>query len=277
MAHASHASTSTVTNALVITAPGINCDLELCRAFEEAGAKVETAHLQRLVREPSIVDRYRLIGLPGGFSFGDDIAAGRVMAQLIRQSLYPALAAAIERGVPMITPCNGFQIAVQSGLLPGPSAGAGWPDEAAAPSVALTQNSAARFNDIWTRFEIPENTRCVWTRGLRAAPGTDLLPCAHGEGRFVTDEDTLAQLEANGQIAIRYAASDNFNGSMKAIAGICDASGLVFGLMPHPERYTRWTQHPTWTRLDASQRQGDTPGLRMFRAAVAHAVGAPVA
>jgi len=110
-------------DALVITAPGINCDLELCRAFELAGAHVETLHVQRLVREPALIDRFRLIGLPGGFSFGDDIAAGRVLAQLIRQSLYPALVAAMQRGVPMITPCNGFQIAVQSGLLPGPAAG----------------------------------------------------------------------------------------------------------------------------------------------------------
>jgi phosphoribosylformylglycinamidine synthase subunit PurQ / glutaminase len=262
---------------LVITAPGINCDLELCRAFEAAGAKVETVHLERLMREPSLIDRFRLIGLPGGFSYGDDIAAGRVMAQLIRQSIYPALAAAIERGVPMITPCNGFQIAVQSGLLPGPDAGTPWPEEPAAPSVALTQNAQARFNDAWTRFEIPANTRCVWTRGVTCAPGTDLLPCAHGEGRFVADEEMIAQLEANGQVAVRYAANENFNGSMKAIAGICDTTGLVFGLMPHPERYTRWSQHPTWTRLDPSVRQGETPGLQMFRAAVRHALGAPVA
>jgi phosphoribosylformylglycinamidine synthase len=263
--------------ALVITAPGINCDLELCRAFEAAGARVESVHLDRLMRQPTIIDRFRLIGLPGGFSYGDDIAAGRVMAQLIRQSIYPALAAAIERGVPMITPCNGFQIAVQSGLLPGPAAGGRWPDEPAMPTVALTQNAAARFNDAWTRFEIPANTRCVWTRDVRCAPGTDLLPNAHGEGRFVADDETIAQLEANGQVAVRYAASENFNGSVKAIAGICDASGLVFGLMPHPERYTRWTQHPTWTRLDPSLRQGDTPGLQMFRAAVRHALGAAVA
>ncbi|MDZ4831282.1 MAG: phosphoribosylformylglycinamidine synthase subunit PurQ [Phycisphaerae bacterium] len=257
--------------ALVITAPGINCDLELCRAFELAGATVETIHLQRLSREPALVDRFRLIGLPGGFSYGDDIAAGRVMAQLMRHTVYPALAAAIARGVPMITPCNGFQIAVQAGLLPGPSAGARWPDEPAAPTVALMQNVNARFHDGWTRFEVPAETRCIWTRGLRPAPGTDLLPSAHGEGRFVTDEDTLAQLKANGQVAIRYVASDNFNGSIDAIAGICDATGLVLGLMPHPERYTRWTHHPWWTRLSPALRQGDPPGLAIFRQAVAHA------
>jgi phosphoribosylformylglycinamidine synthase len=262
--------------ALVMTAPGINCDLELVRAFEAAGAQVETVHLQRLAREPSLIDRFRLIGLPGGFSYGDDIAAGRVMAQLIRQSIYPALAVAIERGVPMITPCNGFQIAVQAGLLPGPTAGARWPEEAASPAVALTQNATARFSDVWTRFTVPAETRCIWTRGLKLVPATAILPSAHGEGRFVTDEDTLAQLKAGGQIAVRYVGEDNFNGSMDAIAGICDVSGLVFGLMPHPERYTRWTQHPTWTRLDPALRQGDPPGLQMFRAAVAYASGVPV-
>lgn len=258
-------------NALVITAPGINCDLELCRAFEAAGAAVETIHLQKLVRSPSLVDRFRLIGLPGGFSYGDDVAAGRIMAQLIRQGLYPALAAAVGRGVPMITPCNGFQIAVQAGLLPGPPLGARWPDEPATPTVALAQNRAARFRDVWTRVEIPTETRCVWTRGIALSAPGNVLPSAHGEGRFVTDDETLAQLSANGQIALRYAAEDNFNGSMANVAGICDASGLVFGLMPHPERSTRWTQHPQWTRLEPQQRTGDPLGLRMFRQAVAHA------
>ena len=106
--------------ALVITAAGINCDLELAHAFAAAGAVPETVHLNELVRDPARVDRYRLVGLPGGFSFGDDIAAGRIMGALMRRSVYPALAAAIDRGVPMICPCNGFQIAVQAVLLPGP-------------------------------------------------------------------------------------------------------------------------------------------------------------
>ena len=262
--------------ALVITAPGINCDLELCDAFRLAGAAVETELLSRLAREPSRIDRYELIGLPGGFSYGDDIAAGRIMGQLIRQTIYPALAAAIERGVPMITPCNGFQIAVQAGLLPGPAVGARWPERPAMPTVALTQNATARFNDAWTRIEIPRDTKCVWTRGLRFAAGTDLLPSAHGEGRLVADEETIESLRANGQIAVRYAEGENFNGSLDRIAGICDPSGLVFGMMPHPERYTRWTQHPRWTRLPAAARQGVPPGLAMFRNAVAHVAAARV-
>lgn len=258
--------------ALVITAPGINCDGELCEAFELAGCAVDSELLSRLSRDPAQIDRYDLIGLPGGFSYGDDIAAGRIMAALIRQSIYPALAAAIERGVPMMTPCNGFQIAVQAGLLPGPNPGEPWSDVPGEPTVALAQNATARFNDIWTTMEIPANTRCVWTRGLVMDAETALIPCAHGEGRFVADEDTIAQLEANGQVAVRYGASDHFNGSINRIAGICDTTGLVFGLMPHPERYLRWTQHPRWTRLAEAQRAGDPPGLQMFRNAVAHAM-----
>jgi len=254
--------------ALVITAAGINCDLELAQSFAAAGAEPEYVLLSELVRDPARIDRYRLVGLPGGFSFGDDIAAGRIMGALMRRSLSPALAAAIDRGVPMICPCNGFQIAVQAGLLPGPALGAPWPAEAAAPTVALAQNAEGRFRDAWTRVEIPAETRCVWTQGIELDDSTGLLPSAHGEGRLVADDALLDALEANGQVAVRYHAADHFNGSMRRIAGICDPSGLVFGLMPHPERYIRWTQHPRWTRLTPHQRHGEPLGLRMFRNAV---------
>lgn len=262
--------------ALVITAPGINCDLELTHAFAAAGAAPESHLLRELMRHPSIIDRFDLIGLPGGFSYGDDVAAGRIMAQLIRRSIYPALAAAVERRVPMICPCNGFQIAVQAGLLPG-GEDQGGPDGGARRSiahqppvqvVALAENEDARFHDRWTRVEVPAGTRCLWTRGVVFEPETGLLPSAHGEGRFVAPERVIDALERNGQVALRYADGENFNGSSGRIAGICDGSGLVFGLMPHPERYTRWTQHPWWTRLDPALRRGDTPGLAIFRNAV---------
>ncbi len=258
--------------ALVVTAPGTNCDGELTRAFAEAGARPESVLLSRLRREPSIVDRFDLIGLPGGFSYGDDAGAGRILAQLLRQDLYPAFADAIARGVPMIAPCNGFQIAVQAGLLPGPVQGQPWPTEPARPIVALAPNTQGRFRDDWTLVEIPADTRCVWTRGIVGVDAAAcLLPSAHGEGRFVADESVVAKLVESGQVALRYAADRNFNGSIDRIAGICDASGLVLGLMPHPERYTRWTQHPTWTRLSPETRDGETLGLRMFRNAVRHA------
>lgn len=254
--------------ALVITAAGINCDLELASAFALAGARVESIHLHTLVDEPAIIDRFDLIGLPGGFSYGDAVAAGRIMAHLIRQHLFGALAAAVERGVPIFAPCNGFQIAVQAGLLPGPPAGAAWPTEAPAPVAALSINQSGRFADRWTRVEVPADTRCIWTRGLTGPDAGFMLPNAHGEGRFVADDSLLDELESSGQVAIRYAEGDNFNGSMRRIAGICDATGLVFGLMPHPERFTRWTQHPFWTRLHPNDRAGETIGLQMFRNAV---------
>lgn len=255
--------------AILITAPGINCDLELAHAFQAAGATPTPRLLKELMRRPALLDSADLIGLPGGFSYGDDVAAGRIMAQLIRGSIYPALAAALERGVPMLCPCNGFQIAVQAGLLPAPAAHGA---EAPTPVVALCQNATARFHDQWTGVEVPQGTRCVWTRGLEVRPGADRLPSAHGEGRLVAAEHLLDALESAGQVALRYADGENFNGSMRRIAGLCDPTGLVFGLMPHPERFTRWTQHPWWTRLDASAMRVPPLGLRIFQNAVQHAL-----
>ena len=299
--------------AVVIRAAGTNCDEEMCRAFDLAGADVDLVHLGRLLDDPSRLAAYDLIGLPGGFSYGDDIASGRVFATQLRERLYPVLRDAAARGVPMIGACNGFQILVQVGLLPGPASqpshaptasspaprgrGAGegstpptsplsssspssavtWPDNPPEQTVALTDNAAARFIDRWVRVEIPSNTRCVWTKplaGMGGAHASDamMLPIAHGEGRFVADSPSLlAALRERGQIAALYAPGDNPNGSEGDIAGICDASGRIFGLMPHPERYLSWTNHPFWTRLPESARSGDTPGLTMFKSAVAAA------
>lgn len=255
--------------AIIITAAGINCERELAHAFELAGAQVELVHLNRLLERPALLERFDLIGLPGGFSYGDAVAAGRVAAQLMRQTLYGQLVSAIERGTPIIAPCNGFQIAVQIGLLPGPEADEPWPQIAPRPTTALAQNESARFVDRWCPIEVPVETRCVWTQGLAFDADTGLLPIAHGEGRFVAPDDVCHRLAGDGQIALRYSSDANPNGSTGDIAGICDRSGLVLGLMPHPERYTRWTQHPWWTQLD--EQSGDPPGLQMFQNAVARA------
>jgi len=257
--------------ALVITAAGINCERELAEAFAAAGAQPELVHLNTLSRDPAQIERYQLIGLPGGFSYGDAIAAGRIMAQLMRRFLYGALIEAVQRSVPIFAPCNGFQIALQMGLLPGPADGEPWPDEPPQPTAALTPNESARFIDRWVRIDIPSNTKCIWTADLDSPEHAAALPIAHGEGRFVVDDpSTIDALDANGQIALRYAADDNPNGSMGDIAGICDRTGLIFGLMPHPERFTSWLTHPHWTRLTESQRDAEPLGLAMFRRAVAH-------
>jgi len=241
-------------------------------AFTLAGAEVKSLHLNQLLEDPTIVDQFQLIGLPGGFSFGDAIAAGRIMAALMRQRLYPALVRAVSRGVPIIAPCNGLQIAAQIGLLPGPAPGEPWPQKAPRPTIALAQNASARFVDRWCDVELPKQTKCIWTDGLEIPKQTSVLPIAHGEGRFIADSpELLKQLQAHGQVAVRYANYDNPNGSQGNIAGICDASGLVLGLMPHPERYTRWTHHPRWTRLHDALKADQPLGLQMYKKAVAHA------
>lgn len=267
--------------ALVLRTAGTNCDAELARAFHLAGAAPDTVHLDRLIADPAQVDRYDLIGFPGGFSYGDDIASGRIFAVRLRQNLYPALREAALRGVPMIAACNGFQILVQAGLLPGPGAAGAWPESPPAQEVALAHNAGGRFIDRWVPVTFDPKSVCVWTQGLAgsfAGPAqrdVHLLPIAHGEGRVVlASPDMLSRLEAAGQIPVRYL--DNPNGSHGGIAGLCDPSGRIFGLMPHPERYLDWTRHPSWTRLPAALRSEETPGLRMFRSAVAALRESPV-
>ena len=255
--------------ALILRTAGTNCDAEMVRAFELAGARTSLVHLDRLIAEPSMLADAELIGFPGGFSYGDDIASGRVLAVKVRERLLSELRAAVERGVPIIGVCNGFQALVQIGLLPGNGADTnGGP----AQTVALADNANARFIANWVPVSFPES-RCVWTNDLwsddsRAADALR-LPIAHGEGRFVAASDeVLKAIESGGQVAVRYEA--DVNGSEHAIAGICDSTGLVFGLMPHPERYAEWKQHPYWTRLDRAMFATPTPGLKMFVNAVEH-------
>lgn len=264
--------------ALVIRAPGTNCDAEMCRGFEMAGATPELVHINRLIDSPSRIDDFDLIGFPGGFSYGDDIASGRVFAMKIREKLFAPLRDAARRGTPMIGACNGFQVLVQVGLLPGPGA-EGWSADATPEqTTALADNTSGRFIDRWVGVATPSKSVCVWTQGLDTAWANEdgqtpdfadimMLPVAHGEGRFQAASDSiLDRLAANGQVALTY--TDNFNGSARAIAGICDTSGRIFGLMPHPERFLDWTRHPYWTRLPAKLRSLPTPGLQMFRNAV---------
>lgn len=255
--------------ALVIRTAGTNCDAELVRAFELAGAAAERLHLHQLVQEPHRLGEFDLIGFPGGFSYGDDVASGRIFAVRARERLYPALRQHILRGCPIIGVCNGFQVLVQVGLLPGPAVGEPWPEtQPPTQSVALTDNINAKFVDRWVPVRFNPASRCIWTKGLEPdlPESNSILPVAHGEGRLITDSNTLARLTASGQVVLHY--GDNFNGSQGAVAGICDATGLVLGLMPHPERFLDWTRHPYWTRIPATIR-GTTPvGRQLFKNAV---------
>lgn len=245
--------------AIVIRTAGTNCDSEMVRGFRLAGAQTDLVHLDRLAAQPSILDQYDLISFAGGFSYGDDCGAGRVQAVKIRECLLPSLHSARDRGVPMIGACNGFQVLVQTGLLPGG-------DE---QTTALANNAGGRFIDDWVRVRYESGTVCLWTAGLTSIISEEgaMLPIAHGEGRFIVASTRVERdLEQRGQVALRY--ETDINGSAGNIAGICDPTGRIFGLMPHPERFLSWHNHPFWTRLPAAARVGDTPGLRMFKNAL---------
>lgn len=241
---------------LIVRTAGTNCDRELAHAFERAGAATQTLHLNELIDQPGLVDRFDLVGFPGGFSYGDDIAAGRILANRLKHRLLGSLQAAVARGVPMIGICNGFQVLVKLGLLPDPVA--------AEQTCTLADNTAGRFMARWERLRAEAASACLWTRGL----GEIELPIAHGEGRFYAPDAVLDQLEAHGQVALRY--TGNPNGSSRDIAGICDPTGVVLGLMPHPERFTDPTHHPQWTRRSAAWLDQTPAGMRFFENAVAH-------
>ena len=245
---------------LLIRAPGTNCDDETAYAFELAGASTRVVHVNALLAEPKQLHEHDIFCIPGGFSYGDDIGAGQVLALQIKHHLLEDLQQFRAAGKLILGICNGFQALIKSGLLVAP--------DREGNRVTLTWNDNGRYTDRWVRLS-PMGERCVFLRGVESM----YLPIAHGEGKFVArDEATLNSLEATGQLSLRYgdaSGADNPNGSVLDVAGLCDESGRVFGLMPHPERHIHRTHHPRWTR-----RRGDeTPdGLAIFRNAVAACV-----
>jgi phosphoribosylformylglycinamidine synthase len=249
--------------AVVLRAAGINCDLETEYALELAGAEAERVHINRLIEDKGLLDEYQILVVPGGFSYGDDVAAGRILANQIIHHLTDALHKFVDDGKLVLGICNGFQVLVKTGLLPGNGGNGGQ------GAATITYNDSGKFEDRWVYLE-PQTDRCVFVEAGRRI----YLPVAHGEGKVVTkDEETLEQLKSEGHVAFKYVDKNgdegeypvNPNGSTDAIAGLTDSTGRVMGLMPHPERYVRKTQHPHWSRLkDANG--GD--GMTIFNNAV---------
>lgn len=248
---------------LVLRAAGTNCDRETAAAFELVGCEAERVHVNRALESPAMLDEYQLLAIPGGFSYGDDIAAGRIFANQLTRRLEGALHTFVAAGKPVIGICNGFQVLVKTDLLPGPLAGK------TGQTCTLAENDCGHFVDHWVRLK-RHGDRCIWARGL----GEIELPIAHGEGKFLTaNDDVRRALWDNDQVALTY-VEDAPNGSTDRIAGVCDASGLVFGLMPHPERHVSALQHYAWTSRGVSpDAEGD--GLAIFRNAAEY-VGAAV-
>jgi phosphoribosylformylglycinamidine synthase len=254
---------------LILRAPGTNCDAETAFAFERAGGKTTLMHINQLLAQPIAAREYQVLCIPGGFSYGDDIAAGRILANQIRYHLNDVLRRFQADGKLMLGICNGFQVLIKAGVL--------LPDDERGEPATLTWNTSGRFQDRWVHLAAAAN-QCVFLSGIQRM----YLPIAHAEGRFVPrDEPVLDRLRQQGQLVLKYSNGErgepsfaretilpfpqNPNGSTENIAGICDESGRVFGLMPHPERHIERTQHPRWTRGEGRE-PGD--GLAVFRNAV---------
>ncbi len=244
---------------LILRVPGTNCDAETAFAFQQAGAVVELVHINQLIRHERKLSDYQILVVPGGFTYGDDIAAGKVLANELRLKLGEDILRFTEAGRLILGICNGFQVLVKAGALPRLPNGA-------SPRLTVVANDSGRFECRWVHLRVNQQSPCVFTKGIDSL----YLPVAHGEGKVVAEPEVLSELnvvvyyaDEHGDIKAGYPY--NPNGSVKNIAGICDTSGRVFALMPHPERHILGTQRPQWTRLEA-KKYGD--GFQIFLNAV---------
>ncbi|MDR2440733.1 MAG: phosphoribosylformylglycinamidine synthase subunit PurQ [Planctomycetaceae bacterium] len=247
-----------MSHVLILRAPGTNADQETAYAFQLAGAKsVEILHINSILETHTILDRVNILCIPGGFSFGDDIAAGKIFALKIKNHLADTLRRFCDADKLILGICNGFQVLLKSGLL--------FEEDLGGSIATLTWNFSARYIDRWVHLRT-EQSNSVFLCGIESM----YLPIAHAEGRFVFRENVTQPLQ---QLALRYDSEENPNGSMLNVAGVCDVSGRIFGLMPHPERHVDFTQHPHWTRKMTSDvvkypLSGD--GLAIFQNAVSY-------
>jgi phosphoribosylformylglycinamidine synthase I len=246
-------------NVLVLRGPGTNCDQETAYAFQQAGAVTSLCHINQLIRRERRLADCQILVIPGGFTYGDDIAAGRVLANELKIKLGDEIRQLVDNGGLILGICNGFQVMVKAGILPDIR-------NQAAPPLTLATNDSAKFECRWVNLLAEKKSPCVFTQGVDSL----YLPVAHGEGKVVTDIRGLREINAvlyyadeSGSTQAGY--PHNPNGSMNNIAGVCDPTGRIFALMPHPERHIRFTQHPQWTRKKPKD-YGD--GFSIFRNAV---------
>lgn len=241
---------STKPRALVITGDGINCESETAQAFRLAGFEAQIRHLNDLIAEGMSLDdlskRYSALALPGGFSYGDDLSSGKVLALKMQHLLKWNLPTFAERGGLVIGICNGFQALIKMGVF--------------GKDISITRNSHGKFLDMWIKTT-PTSHRCIWLKGI----GLMDLPIRHGEGRIVIAPsrraEAIAKMERQGMLCLRY--EEDHNGSEERLAGLCDTTGRIFGLMPHPEAFVRWTSHPEWT-LQPGRANSPGQGLVLF-------------
>ena len=265
----SHSTTQTTPRTLILSGYGINCEDETARAFNRAGAQADIVHINDLIAQPTRLNDYQILAIPGGFSFGDDLGSGKAFAAKVNNHLQDKMREFATDDKLIIGICNGFQILVALGLTPALDGKYG------ERQVALLHNESARYIDRWVDVECSGSS--PWVQNL----GTISVPIAHGEGKFYANPATLQTLNQKGLIAARYVTGQaceyqnlaaNPNGTLENIAGITDESGRIFGLMPHPERAQDFTQLPWWP-LYKRQHKGETlpcegPGLGLFRNAV---------
>lgn len=244
---------------LILTGYGINAEKELAWAFELAGGAPDIVHLEDVIENKKLLDKYRILAFPGGFSFGDHISSGRVYANMVKNNLIDELRSFIDSDKLVIGICNGFQIITKLGIVPDL-------DKNQKQSVSLIQNDSGHFEDRWVWLKVQTN-KCPWLYNI----DTIYLPVRHGEGKFVVENDILLnRLKENDQIALKYYNPNskdvtypfNPNGSIEDIAGIINTKGNVFGLMPHPEAYIFNENHPRWTEKVISDKY---IGLDIFK------------
>ncbi len=256
---------------IVLRTAGTNCDNETAFAFTASGAEAELVHVNEIARERTkSLEQYHILAIPGGFTYGDDIASGKILANELRFKIDEKLQEFVADGKLVIGICNGFQVLVKAGLLPNITG------NFQTIEATLTLNDSNKFEDRWVYLARPKTvdqrpkTKCIWTKGIDKIIR---LPVAHGEGKFIPkDSSALNTLKRDGLVALEYVDANgakkgypqNPNGSVENIAGICDKSGRVFGLMPHPERHISFYQSPSWTRKKGAGRtRGD--GFLIFR------------